>query len=87
MKTVSLPENLWDALSLFLDDLSSHYGSAGCNDLPENIAALFSKPQGIELAKEFEVYNNPVTPDGPSWPLPDWCLLSLIQHKIESQLE
>jgi hypothetical protein len=85
MKTVTLTEAEWKCLDMFLEELGDHQSNAGCNDLPKSMQALFTKKEGEELALEFAHDNNPKVPEGPDWPLPDFCLLSLLQHKIKKQ--
>lgn len=72
-------------LNHFMEELSDSYGNNSCNDLPNELIDLFTKEEGLQVAKEFEVYNNPEHPDGPSWPLPDFCLLAWLKHKINEQ--
>lgn len=78
MKTVTLTEAEWKALDMFLEELGDHQSNAGCNDLPRSMQALFTKKEGEELATELG--------EGPEWPLPDFCLLSLLQRKIKNQV-
>ena len=78
MKTVTLTEAEWKALDMFLEELGDHQSNAGCNDLPKSMQALFTAEQGKELAEQLG--------EGPDWPLPDFCLLSLIQRKIKNQV-
>jgi hypothetical protein len=85
-KTVELTESEWKALLEFLENLSNYQSNEGCNDLPKNIESLFTKKEGKQLAVEFGKYNCPNKPEGPDWPLPDFCLLELIKHKIETQI-
>ena len=85
LKTVQLTEPEWKALDMFLEELGDHQSNAGCNDLPREMQALFTKEEGDQLALEYARDNNPKIPEGPDWPLPDFCLLSLIQRKIEEQ--
>lgn len=86
LKPVQLTNKEWDALLIFMEYLSDHQANAGCNDLPKDLESLFTKEEGKALADEFATYNNPNKPEGPSWPLPDGCLLDLIKHKIQMQI-
>lgn len=83
--TITLTERQVKLLEMFLDELDEHYANAGCNDLPEEYRNLFSEDEGVRIAAEFAIYNNPKTPDGPTWPLPDTCLLYWIKRKIIDQ--
>lgn len=85
LKTVQLTEPEWKALDMFLGELGGHQSNAGCNDLPKEMERLFTTEEGNELALEFAHDNNPKAPEGPNWPLPDFCLLSLIRKKIKEQ--
>jgi hypothetical protein len=87
MKTVQLTDSEWKTILYFLEELSDHQSNAGCNDLPRHISDIFSKAEGKQLEKEYAERNNPESPEGPDWPLPDFCLVSLLQHKIEKQLK
>lgn len=87
MKTVTLAEKEWKALLYFLDELSEHQSSAGCNDLPQELRDMFTKKEGDAMAKEFAAYNSPNDPeDSPDWPMPDTCLLAYLDHKIRKQI-
>ena len=85
MKTIQLDDKLYEALEAFLEDYDNELGNRGCNDLSPEIEQLFSEEEGEKLAEEFAVYNNPKDPDEPGWPLPDYCLLALIRHKMRNQ--
>jgi hypothetical protein len=78
MKSVQLTEAEWKAIDMFLEELGNYQSSAGCNDLPEEIKHLFTEEEGKKLAAELH--------EGPSWPLPDFCLLTLLQRKINDQI-
>ena len=84
--TILLTERQVTLLDMFLDELSDHMSNAGCNDLPEELRDMFTKEEGEKIAQEFEVYNNPTNPDGPSWPIPDFCLLHWLKRKIKDQI-
>ena len=86
MKTVQMTDAEWKTLLEFLEELGDHQSNAGCNDLPKGIQSFFTKEEGEALATEFTTYNNPNKPEGPSWPLPDFCLLDLLKHKIQIQV-
>ena len=86
IKTVNMTESEWRTLLEFLGDLKIYQVNEGCNDLPKHISALFTKEEGKALADEFATYNNPSKPEGPEWPLPDFCLLDLLKHKIQIQI-
>lgn len=87
MKTINLTEAQVKLMDRFLDELSDHMGNAGCNDLPEELQSMFTQEEGEQIAKEFAIYNNPKTPDGPSWPIPDSCLVYWLRRKIKEQVE
>ena len=87
MKVVILTENEWKALSYFLGVLGDMQGNACCNDLPRALCDIFTKEEGKMLAQEYARYNNPDEPEGPNWPLPDLCLVALLQSKIRKQAE
>ena len=78
LKTVQLTDSEWKALDMFLEELGDHQSNAGCNDLPKSMQALFTDSEGDQLANELG--------EGPEWPLPDFCLLSLLQRKIRNQV-
>ena len=78
MKAVILSEAEWKCLDMFLEELGGHQTNAGCNDLPKEMQALFTDSEGDELANELG--------EGPEWPLPDFCLLNLLQRKIKRQV-
>ena len=86
IKTVNMTESEWRTLLEFLEELRDHQSNAGCNDLPKGIQAFFTKEEGKALADEFATYNNSSKPEGPEWPLPDFCLLDLLKHKIQIQI-
>lgn len=79
---IELTEKELEALNWFLEYCSQNLSSAGCNDLDQEMIALFTPEQGIQIAKEFAIINNPITPDGPDWPIPDFCLLAYLRHKL-----
>lgn len=83
--TILLTDRQLKLLNHFLGELSDSYGNNSCNDLPDELRAMFTDEEGMDIAKEFEVYNNPENPDGPSWPLPDFCLLAWLKCKINEQ--
>lgn len=85
--TIVLTEQQLKLLNHFLEQLNDVHGNAGCNDLPEELESMFTPSEGEQIAKEFAIYNNPVTPDGPRWPLPDFCLLYWLHRKIKEQWE
>lgn len=85
LKTVQLTDKEWKALLYFLGELSEHQSNAGCNDLPRELEKMFTKKEGDEMAVEFAIQNNPNEPEGPTWPLPDSCLLAYLDHKIRKQ--
>ena len=86
LTTVQLTDAEWKTLLEFLEELSDHQSNAGCNDLPKGIESMFTKEEGKALADEFATYNNSSKPEGPEWPLPDFCLLDLLKHKIQIQI-
>lgn len=86
MKTVQLTDNEWKALLEFMEILGDYQSNAGCNDLPEQLCKLFNKEEGKRMAEQFAIFNNPDAPEGPDWPVSDFCLLALIKHKIKRQL-
>lgn len=85
--TITLTKRQVKLLGMFLDKLDEHYSNAGCNDLPEEFIQLFSEDEGIRIAAEFAIYNNPKHPDGPIWPIPDGCLLYWLKRKITDQIK
>jgi hypothetical protein len=88
MKTVTLTEKEWKALRYFLEQLSEYQSNAGCNDLPRELREMFTKEEGTIMATEFAIYNNPKDPEGPDWTgMSDSCLLALLDHKIQQQIQ
>lgn len=85
-RIVSLSDAEWAALDAFLEELENYQSSAGCNDLQPCIAQLFENEEGKLMAENFSKLNSPGNPEGPDWPLPDFCLVSLLRHKIKKQL-
>lgn len=83
--TFALDERQIKLLLYYLENLSNNLANNGCNDLPSECRDMFTNEEGAVIAKEFAVYNNPTEPDGPSWPLPDFCLLYWLQRKITDQ--
>ena len=86
LTTVQLTDAEWKTLLEFLEELSDHQSNAGCNDLPKGIQSFFTKAEGERIAMEFAKYNNAEIPNGPDWPLPDYCLLDLLTLKITEQV-
>lgn len=83
--TILLGDAEAKALAYFLNELRRDLSNSCCNDLPNDLVNLFTPEEGEKLATEFARYNNPDEPEGPSWPIPDFCLVSLIRHKIVDQ--
>ncbi len=87
MKVVILTEKEWRALSYFLGELGDMQSNAGCNDLPRALCDMFTDEEGKFIAEEYARFNNPKKPEGPNWPIPDFCLVALLQSKIRKQAE
>lgn len=83
MKTITLTDEQAAFLGYCFDSLDNEWGNAGCNDLPDEIAAQFKN--GDEIAEEYARLNDPVSenPEGPEWPLPDFCLLFWLRKKMD----
>jgi hypothetical protein len=84
-RSVTLSETEWKVMDHFLNDLSDHQSNAGCNDLPRELVDLIPHEDGQKMAEEYAKFNNPEEPEGPRWPISDFCLVSLLQHKIKKQ--
>lgn len=86
MKTVTLSNAEWQALNKFLDNLTDYQCNEGCNDLPKDIQILFTPEEAQQLCKDYDAFNNSHENDKISWPISDFCLVGLLQHKIQNQL-
>ena len=84
---IQLTKKELQLLNHFIEELSDNMANAGCNDLPQELQDMFTEEEGKRIATEFSIYNNPRTPDGPSWPLPDFCLLSWLKGKINGKIK
>lgn len=85
MKTITLSEKQYQLLEKFLVDYQDKLGNSSCNDLPDDLKEMFSKEEGELIAKQFAIMNNPDNPDGPSWPIFDFCLVYWLRKSIEQQ--
>ena len=68
-----------------LPEYEEFIGRQICNDLDSELEILFAS-EGEQIAKEFAIMNNPKEPDGPDWPLPDFCLAYWLRKSIEKQI-
>ena len=87
MKTIILDNNQYKLLMHYFEQLSDYYSNAGCNDLEKSIRDMWTQEEGQTIADEFAKYNNPKTPNGPPWPIPDSCLLYWMKSKLKEQFE
>lgn len=86
MKTVTLSDAEWQALNKFLDNLTDYQCNECCNDLSTTIQHLFTPEEAQQLCEEYDRFNDPSGNDKISWPISDFCLVGLLQHKIQKQL-
>jgi len=82
-----LTSNEMVLLSKILADASSEYSRYGCNDIPEEWFANWSKEEKQNLMKEFHKWNNsPEDYDPDNFDLPDWALVAFYSKKLLSLL-
>lgn len=69
-----------------LPEYEERVGRQICNDLEDELVDLFAD-EGEQIATEFAIMNNPMEPEGPNWPLPDFCLAYWLRKSIENQVK
>ncbi len=67
------------------EEHKNNLSNAGCNDLPLEIQAKFAN-RCMEVERDFAKLNNPENPEGPEWPIPDYCMVSWLQWRLSSKL-
>ena len=82
---ITLTEQQLKLIDHFLDELEDSQSNACCNDLPNELVEMFTEEEGKAIAEEYAKYNNPEEPEGPNWPLPDFCLVSWLRRKLKIQ--
>ena len=87
MKTITLSDGEFQVLNYFLDRLRNELPNNTCNELESEVETFFSDQEKIKIAQILSRMNCPSDPDGPDrfeWPVPDYCLLSYLQCRINS---
>jgi hypothetical protein len=59
-----------------------HLSPAGCNDTPDEWLAPFTEEERVTMNREFAKYNGDPEEDRGSKPLPDFCYVGLMKHKL-----
>jgi hypothetical protein len=85
--TITLTDIQLKLLLKYLEDHEDALASECCNDPDKEITAWFTPKEGKKIESEFAYFNNPITPEGPSWPLDNYCLVLWLRKKIESQIK
>ena len=85
--TIILTDIQLKLLLKYLNDHAHTLSAQSCNDPDPEITKWFTPEEGKQIEKEFAYFNNPETPEGPSWPLDDYCLVFWLKKKIESQIK
>lgn len=77
-------------LIYFLDQYHNIMTNAGCNDVPSSLWKGWTKKEKQQFVKEFEDWNSEGRDYDPSEKaehFPDSCLVELLRHKLELELE
>jgi len=65
-----------------------HLGPAGCNDTPDEWLAPFTEKEMDSMNRDFEALNgSPQDYESGGGPLPDFCYVALMRHKLKGLKE